>query len=58
MKEIKNNMDCERLLVERNEARLNWMQKKIRASAEEYRIKRKEAKSICRRKKMEYFNTD
>ncbi|KAJ4433364.1 hypothetical protein ANN_15623 [Periplaneta americana] len=47
--------ECKIKIGERNIARLNWLRKKTRASADVYKEKKKEAKSICRRKKREYF---
>ena len=42
---------CERVIRERNVARMNWLQKKTRLSMENYRQMRREAKIVCRKKK-------
>ena len=47
--------ECEYKLKERNIARLEWMQRKTRASAENFKEKRREAKSVCKKAKREYM---
>lgn len=52
--EIKNNWydeECEAALRERNEARKKVLQRNTRANKENYKNKRKAAKTICRQKK-------
>lgn len=49
--------ECKAKIQERNIARLNWIQKKTRASADNFKTKRKEATKTCRKKRRNYLNS-